>query len=348
METPEIATLSEYNSQCKKAIPGDSTALRLRRLRKRARDRRPCPRQPGILIPTRRSWAPQRYRPGRLPNGIECTGRKSVQAAPGSGETPAGEFRPRAGGPRNPTAYTELLIPPRHPVHAVPRLVAKAPNHVWSWDITKLLGPVKWTYFYLYVVLDIFSRYVVGWTLSRRESASLAEKLIATCAQRFGIVEGQLTVHADRGASMTSKPVALLLADLGVTKSHSRPRVSNDNPFSEAQFKTLKYRPGFPDRFGSLQDARAHCRDFFLWYNTVHHHSALGLLTPADVHFGRASAILAARTEVLRRAYEQHPERFPRGLPLPNQPPLEVWINRPSPNTVEASEPDASELIEAG
>jgi len=236
----------------------------------------------------------------------------------------------------------------RHPVHAVPRLVAKAPNQVWSWDITKLLGPVKWTYFYLYVVLDIFSRYVVGWTLSRRESASLAEKLIATCAQRFGIVEGQLTVHADRGASMTSKPVALLLADLGVTKSHSRPRVSNDNPFSEAQFKTLKYRPGFPDRFGSLQDARAHCRDFFLWYNTVHHHSALGLLTPADVHFGRAAAILAARAEVLRRAYEQHPERFPRGLPLPNQPPLEVWINRPSPNTVEASEPDASELIEAG
>lgn len=236
----------------------------------------------------------------------------------------------------------------RHPVHTVPRLVAKAPNQVWSWDITKLLGPVKWTYFYLYVVLDIFSRYVVGWTLSRRESASLAEKLIATCAQRFGIVEDQLTVHADRGASMTSKPVALLLADLGVTKSHSRPRVSNDNPFSEAQFKTLKYRPGFPDRFGSLQDARAHCRDFFLWYNTVHHHSALGLLTPADVHHGSASAILAARAEVLRRAYEEHPERFPRGRPVPHQPALEVWINRPSPNTVEPSDVDATELIEAG
>jgi putative transposase len=238
----------------------------------------------------------------------------------------------------------------RHPVRSVPRLVAKAPNQVWSWDITKLLGPVKWTYFYLYVVIDIFSRYVVGWTLSRRESAALAEKLIATCSHRFGIVEGQLTLHADRGSSMTSKPVALLLADLGVTKSHSRPRVSNDNPFSEAQFKTLKYRPNFPDRFGSLQDARTYCRDFFLWYNTRHHHSALGLLTPADVHFGRVQAILSARAAVLERAYQDHPERFPRGIPVPTQPALEVWINRPSTNTVEPSkhENDGSELIETG
>ena len=168
----------------------------------------------------------------------------------------------------------------RHPSYAAPQLLATAPNQLWSWDITKLLGPAKWTYFYLYVILDVFSRYVVGWMVAHRESAPLAEKLIRNTCARQGIVPGQLTIHADRGSSMTSKPVALLLADLGVIKSHSRPYVSDDNPFSESQFKTLKYRPQFPDRFGSLVDARAFCQGFFPWYNTEHRHSGIGLLTP--------------------------------------------------------------------
>src|SRR5881296_2302554 len=165
----------------------------------------------------------------------------------------------------------------RHPHYAAPQLLATRPNELWSWDITKLLGPTKWTYYYLYVLLDVFSRYVVGWLAAHRELARLAERLIAESCERQGIERGQLTVHADRGAAMTSKPVALLLADLGVTKSHSRPHVSNDNPFSESQFKTLKYRPEFPDRFGSLQDARGHGHVFFPWYNTDHRHSGLGM-----------------------------------------------------------------------
>ena len=169
----------------------------------------------------------------------------------------------------------------RHPPTRPRSCLARRPNELWSWDITKLLGPAKWTYFYLYVMLDVFSRYVVGWMVAHRESATLAKKLIRETCARQGIGRGQLTLHADRGTSMTSKPVAFLLADLGVTKTHSRPHVSNDNPFSEAQFKTLKYRPDFPDRFGAIQDARAFCRDFFPWYNTEHHHSGLGLLTPA-------------------------------------------------------------------
>jgi len=217
----------------------------------------------------------------------------------------------------------------RHPRYAAPELLARQPNELWSWDITKLLGPAKWTYFYLYVMLDVFSRYVVGWMVAHRESASLAEQFIhATCA-RQGIERGQLTIHADRGSAMTSKPVALMLADLGVTKTHSRPHVSNDNPFSEAQFKTLKYRPAFPDRFGSIQAARAHCHGFFPWYNAEHHHVGLGLLTPADVHHGLAEQRVAARATVLATAYAAHPERFPRGLPQPPARPLEVWINRP-------------------
>jgi putative transposase len=175
----------------------------------------------------------------------------------------------------------------RHPVYAKPELLASRPNEVWSWDITKLLGPAKWSYFYLYVLLDIYSRYVVGWMVAHRESAQLAKKLIAESVRKQSIERGQLTVHADRGSSMTSKPVALLLADLGVTKTHSRPSVSNDNPFSEAQFKTLKYRPEFPDRFGSIEDARAFCVGFFDWYNNRHYHSGLELLAPTTVHYGR-------------------------------------------------------------
>jgi putative transposase len=172
----------------------------------------------------------------------------------------------------------------RHPPYAAPELLATAPNQVWSWDITKLLGPAKWTYFYRYVILDIFSRYVVGWMVAHHESAALAKKLIAQSCARQGIVAGQLSLHADRGSSMKSKPVALLLSDLGVTKTHSRPYVSNDNPFSEAQFKTMKYRPDFPERFGSIQDSRGFGHVFFPWYNHEHRHSGLGMLTPHEVH----------------------------------------------------------------
>jgi putative transposase len=219
----------------------------------------------------------------------------------------------------------------RHPSYAAPQLLATAPNQLWSWDITKLLGPTKWTYFYLYVILDVFSRYVVGWMVAHRESAALAEKLIRDTCVRQGIIPGQLTIHADRGSSMTSKPVALLLADLGVTKSHSRPYVSDDNPFSESQFKTMKYRPQFPDRFGSMVDSRSFCQAFFPWYNTEHHHSGIGLLTPYEVHHGLADQRIADRARVLATAYAAHPERFVGGLPQPPARPTEVWINPPKP-----------------
>ena len=223
----------------------------------------------------------------------------------------------------------------RHPRYAAPELLASRPNELWSWDITKLLGPAKWTYFYLYVMLDVFSRYVVGWMVAHGESATLAEQFIHETCTRQGIAREQLTIHADRGVAMTSKSVAFLLADLGITKTHSRPHVSNDNPFSEAQFKTLKYRPAFPARFGSIQDARAHCHVFFPWYNAEHHHSSLGLLTPHDVHYGFAEQRVAARVTVLARAHAAHPERFPRGLPQPPACPTEVWINPPKPRATE-------------
>ena len=219
----------------------------------------------------------------------------------------------------------------RHPEYEKPELLATAPNQVWSWDITKLLGPEKWTYFYLYVILDIFSRYVVGWMLADRESAALAKELIGETCGKQDIVPGQLTIHADRGSSMKSKPVAFLMADLGVTKTHSRPHTSDDNPFSESQFKTLKYRPGFPDRFGSIEDARAFCRSFFTWYNNEHRHSGIRLLTPAAVHYGKAETLIAARQSVLDKAYEANPERFVRKPPV-HAPMLEaVWINPPKP-----------------
>ena len=220
----------------------------------------------------------------------------------------------------------------RHPHYAAPELLATRPNELWSWDITNLLGPTKWTYYYLYVVLHVFSRYVVGWMLAHREQARLAEKLIAESCERQGITPGQLSVHADRGAAMTSKPVALLLADLGVTKSHSRPHVSNDNPFSESQFKTMKYRPDFPDRFGSLEHGRSFCGDFFPWYNAEHYHVGLGLFTPHDVHYGLAAAKRKQRARVLAEAFVRHPERFPNGRPSPRTLPTAVWINKPSPH----------------
>jgi len=216
-----------------------------------------------------------------------------------------------------------------HPAKVKPELVANGPNAVWSWDITKLRGPAKWTYYYLYVILDIFSRYVVGWMVASRESAALAEVLIRQTCAKQGINRDQLTIHADRGSSMTSKPVAFLLADLGVIQSHSRPHVSNDNPFSESQFKTLKYRPDFPGRFGSIEEARLHCQRFFGWYNDEHRHSGLGLHTAADVHYGLAEAVRDKRAGVLDAAYAEHPERFVRKPPEPPQLPTSSWINPP-------------------
>jgi putative transposase len=217
----------------------------------------------------------------------------------------------------------------RHPVYTKPELLATAPNQVWSWDITKLLGPAKWTYFYLYVILDIFSRYVVGWMVAHRESATLARQLIAETCVKHNIPPGQLTVHADRGSSMKSKLVAQLLGDLGITKTHSRPYVSDDNPFSEAQFRTMKYRPEFPDRFGSIQDARCFSRPFFIWYNTQHHHSGIALHTPHAIHYGIAQSIDDVRRQTLIRAYAAHPDRFVNNPPAPPPLPEAVWINPP-------------------
>jgi len=216
-----------------------------------------------------------------------------------------------------------------HPPYKKPELLATAPNQLWSWDITKLLGPARWTYFYLYVVLDVFSRYVTGWMVAMRESAELAKRLIQESCAKQNIRPGQLTLHADRGTSMSSKPVAFLLADLGVTKTHCRPHVSDDNPYSESQFRTMKYRPEFPDRFGCIQDSRAFSQGFFRWYNQEHRHSGLGLLTPAMVHYNQTALILEQRQAVLDAAYRVHPERFVRQAPKPLSVPTEVWINKP-------------------
>jgi len=219
----------------------------------------------------------------------------------------------------------------RHPQYKKPELLATGPNQVWTWDITKLLGPAKWTYFHLYVILDIFSRYVVGWMVAPRETAELARRLIADTCEKQGIVPCTLTIHADRGTSMTSKPVALLMADLGVTKTHSRPHVSDDNPFSESQFKTLKYMPEFPERFGSIEDSRAFGQKFFPWYNHDHHHSGIALLTPAMLHYGTAAEVIEQRQKVLDAAYVRNPERFVRASPKHPPQPTAVWINPPTP-----------------
>jgi putative transposase len=219
---------------------------------------------------------------------------------------------------------------PRRGAYAKPELLATGPRQLWSWDITKLKGPAPWTYFSLYVIIDVYSRYVVGWMIADRESAELAEVLIAETCAREGIAPGQLTLHADRGSAMTSKSVAQLLSDLGVNKSHARPSVSDDNPYSEAQFKTVKYHPTFPERFGSREDAQTWARPFFAWYNHEHHHSGIGLLTPATVHHGHAPQALAARQTVLTAAYQAHPGRFVRGHPHPPTLPTAVWINPPA------------------
>src|SRR5476651_1380090 len=218
----------------------------------------------------------------------------------------------------------------RHPQYHKPELLATGPNQVWSWDITKLLGPAKLSYFYLYGIMDIFSRYGVGWTLAERESGQLAQRLIRETCQKENIEEGQLTIHADRGTSMTSQTVAQLLAVLGVIKSHSRPQVSNDNPFSESQFKTLKYQPEFPQRFASHEHGLTFCRGFFPWYNDEHHHWGLGLMTPATVHTGRAIEVLTARQVTLSAAYAATPERFVQREPRPLRLPDAVWINPPA------------------
>ena len=218
----------------------------------------------------------------------------------------------------------------RRPEYTKPELLATAPNQLWSWDITKLRGPATWTYYYLYVMLDVFSRYVVGWLLAERESAALAQELTLAACSKQQIQPGQLTIHADRGSPMIAKSMALLMSDLGVGKSHSRPYVSDDNPFSEAQFRTLKYSPTYPDRFGSLPDARTWCAGFFTWYNQEHYHTGLGLLTPSDVHHGRAPQILDQRQLVLQQAYTAHPERFVKGAPVVTQLPPAVWINPPA------------------
>ena len=216
-----------------------------------------------------------------------------------------------------------------HPARIKPELVATQPNQCWSWDITKLHGPAKWSYYYLYVIIDIYSRYVVGWLLADAESKVLAEKLLADTIAKQNINRNQLTIHADNGSSMASKPVAFLLADLGVTKSHSRPHTSNDNPFSESQFRTLKYRPDFPDTFGSIVDARAFCQRFFAWYNTEHYHSGVAWLHPVDVHYGRAETVRAVRAEVLNAAHARNPDRFVNKPPEPAALPTAAWINKP-------------------
>lgn len=225
----------------------------------------------------------------------------------------------------------------QRPKYEKPELLATQPNQVWSWDITKLKGPAKWTYFYLYVIIDIFSRYVVGWMIAHREQAALAKRFIKDSCSKHEIEDGQLTVHADRGPSMRSKAVAFLLGDLGVTKTHNRPYVSNDNPYSEAQFKTLKYCPQFPKRFGSIQDARFFCQSFFNWYNKEHRHSGIALMTPEQVHYRMDRQIYQQRSHVLADAFKKNPNRFKGKVPVPKSLPVAAWINKPATDELESN-----------
>jgi putative transposase len=218
----------------------------------------------------------------------------------------------------------------RHPIYVKPELIAEGPNQVWSWDISKLMGPAKWTYFYLYVIIDIFSRRIVGWQVADTESAALFKPLFEDAADKHAVPPGQLTLHADRGPAMKAKATARLLADLGVTKSHSRPYTSNDNPFSESCFKTLKYQPQFPKRFGCIQDAKSFCRAFCDWYNQDHHHLGIGLMTPDQVHYGQADDVHAARRKILDNAFHANPNRFVNKPPQPPTKPTAVWINPPT------------------
>jgi putative transposase len=221
----------------------------------------------------------------------------------------------------------------QHPQYHKPELIASGPCQVWSWDITLLPGPGKGSRYHLYVILDIFSRYAVGWLLAHRECSELAARLIRETCDKQEVRPEQLTIHSDRGPAMKSQTVAQLLAALGVVKSHSRPSISNDNPFSESQFKTFKYQPDFPDRFASYDEALAYCTEFFSWYNEQHYHSGLNMLTPVSVHYGQAQQIVAQRNQTLQAAYDKRPERFVRGTPSQKQPPRDVWINPPEPET---------------
>ncbi len=234
-----------------------------------------------------------------------------------------------------------------HPEYEKPELLATGPNQLWSWDITKLRGPQKWTCYYLYLIMDVFSRYVVGWMIAENENATLASELIEVTCRRQGVDRAELTIHADRGSAMTSKTVAQLLVDLGVEKSHSRPHVSNDNPYSESQFKTMKYRPGYPKRFGSIMDARNWVREFIAWYNEVHRHSGIGLMPPKVVHYGEGEKLRAQRALVLEAAYAAHPERFVRGMPEAPVLPEAVWINKPVQIDQNDSQPHESEVIQS-
>lgn len=246
------------------------------------------------------------------------------------------------------TAVRERRAITRHGTYKKPELLATSPNQVWSWDITKLMGPAKWTYFYLYVVIDIFSRRVVGWCVADRESAKLFQVLFEETLLKHDVPAGQLTLHADRGGPMKAKSTAQLMADLGVTKTHSRPHTSNDNPFSESVFKTLKYQPEFPKNFGCSEDATLFCRHYFRWYNEDHHHSALGLMTPNQIHYGQADAICAARQLVLDGAFASHPERFVARAPTPPEPPVAVWINPPPKakiSTIAETSPEADPIL---
>jgi len=230
----------------------------------------------------------------------------------------------------------------RHPQYKKPELLATAPNQVWSWDITKLKGPVKWSYYYLYVILDIYSRQAVGWMVATRETAELAKTLISQTCERQRISGDQLLIHSDRGAPMTSKALSLLMSDLGITKSLSRPHVSDDNPYSESHFKTLKYRPSFPERFGSLEDARSFCHRLLEWYNNEHYHTGIALMTPSAVHQGMAGAINLQRQSVLSEAFKQHPERFVSGSPKVLELPKAVWINAPKEHSPDATTSDTA------
>lgn len=241
------------------------------------------------------------------------------------------------------TATRERRSQLSHPTYTKPELMAVSPNQVWSWDITKLKGPEKWTYYYLYVILDIYSRYTVGWMLAERESGHLARQLIRETLAKESIQQDQLNIHSDRGSAMKSLTVAQLYAQLGVTKSYSRPHVSNDNPFSESHFKTLKYRPEFPERFGCLQDGLSHCRAFFKWYNEEHYHSGIGFVTPSTLHHGRAPATLSARDKTLELAFQKNPQRFVKGKPKARKLPTAVWINQPK--TAAVNEQEVSEAV---
>jgi len=219
----------------------------------------------------------------------------------------------------------------RHPAYQKPELLAETPNQVWSWDIAKPMGPAKWTYFYLYAIIDIYSRRVVGWRVADAETAALFRPLFDDAMEKHNVPPGQLTLHADRGGPMKAKATAFLLADLGVTRSHNRPHTSNDNPFSESHFKTLKYQPRFPKRFGCIEDARSFCRAFFDWYNQDHRHAGIGLMTPDRVHYGQIEAVHAARQSTLDQAFRENPERFVKKSPVPPAKPTAAWINPPTP-----------------